>query len=133
MAFIFLAAGVLMAVIGLVSLLRTRQFLSGARETSAQVVGNHLRSASRKPSYYPVLRFQTHEGTPHEVVSPVGSNPPRYREGDQVPLLYNPANPQQVRINTFLHLWMLPLLFAGMGVAFLLVGGLALTASALRR
>lgn len=133
MGFIFLAAGVGMGVICLVTLARTRRFLAQAHETPAQVVGNHSRHHNRKHTYYPVLRYQTQEGTSHEVVSPVGSNPPRYREGEQVTILYNPANPQQVRINNFLNLWLMPLLFGVLGGAFLLVGGLALMASSLRR
>ncbi|MDC0711981.1 DUF3592 domain-containing protein [Stigmatella sp. ncwal1] len=133
MGFIFLAAGVAMGVICLVTLARTRRFLAQAHETQAEVVGNHSRHRNRKSTYYPVLRYRTPEGTQHEVISPVGSNPPRYREGAQVPLLFNPANPQEVRINNFLNLWLLPLLFGLLGAAFLLVGGLALTATALRR
>ncbi|ADO67941.1 DUF3592 domain-containing protein [Stigmatella aurantiaca] len=133
MGFIFLAAGIAMGVICLVTLARTRRFLSQAHETQAEVVGNHSRRHNRKNTYYPVLRYLTQEGAQHEVVSPVGSNPPRYREGDRVPLLYNPANPQDVRIHNFLNLWLLPLLFGFMGAAFLLVGVLALSAGALRR
>jgi hypothetical protein len=133
MGYLFLGAGVGMVVIGLFSLARTRRFLSLAHPAPAEVVGNHSRRHRHKLTYYPVLRYRTHADTQHEVTASVGSNPPRYREGDRLTVLYNPANPEEVRIRSFLHLWLLPLLFGGMGGIFMLVGAVVWMASPWRR
>ncbi|MFL5346469.1 MAG: DUF3592 domain-containing protein, partial [Hyalangium sp.] len=73
--------------------------------------------------YYPVLRYRTQAGATQEVVSNVGSNPPRYKEGDSLVVLYDPAQPDNMRIHTVFNVWAFPLLLGGIGVVFLLVGG----------
>lgn len=123
---IFLVAGVGLVIGCFFAVSRTKRFLSTAREVRGQVVGIESRRgrgqhASRM--HYPVLRYRTQEGTQHEVVSSVGSNPPRYKEGDSVTLLYDPQNPLDARIHTFLNVWLFPVVLGGVGGAFVLVGG----------
>jgi hypothetical protein len=52
----------------------------------------------------------------------VGSNPPRYKEGDSVVVLYDPAQPGDVRIHSFFNVWMGPLVLGLLGVIMSLVG-----------
>ncbi|GAB1817587.1 DUF3592 domain-containing protein [Herbidospora sp. RD11066] len=49
--------------------------------------------------YLPVLRFRTAEGRIVEARSPVGSNPAPAAKGDRVRVLYDPADPANVRID----------------------------------
>jgi hypothetical protein len=72
--------------------------------------------------YFPVLRYRTQQGATKEVVSSVGSTPPRYKEGDSVVILYDPAKPEDVRIHSFLNVWIAPLVLGLLGVILTLVG-----------
>lgn len=53
-----------------------------------------------KVVFYPTLRFTTAEGKRVEAESPVGSNPPPAQRGERVPILYDPADPTQVRVDS---------------------------------
>jgi hypothetical protein len=121
---IFLVAGAGLLVGCFFATARTRRFLANAREAQAEVVALQQRlGTGQERSYYPVLRYRTQEGSTQEVVSNVGSNPPRYKEGDSVAVLYDPAQPDNVRIHTAFNVWAFPLMLGGIGVIFLVVGG----------
>jgi hypothetical protein len=67
-------------------------------------------------SYYPIVRFRTENNTRVEFKDSVGSNPPSYRVGDTVAVLYLADNPsQEATIDRGLFWnWFFPaLLFAG--------------------
>jgi hypothetical protein len=49
-------------------------------------------------SYYPIVRFRTEKSTRIEFKDSVGSNPPSYRVGDKVTVLYLADNPSQEAI-----------------------------------
>lgn len=121
---ILLLAGLGLSVGALVSRSRTQRFVRSALQTQAQVTGLEQRRGNQSTRmYHPVLRYKTQEGTEHEVVSAVGSNPAPYKPGDTVTVLYDPARPEEVRIHTFLQVWLFPLVLGGLGVTFFLVGG----------
>ena len=121
---IFLVLGVGLLVGCFFAFVRTQRFLASAREAQAEVVALQQRVGSgNERSYYPVLRFRTQEGSTKEVVSNVGSNPPRYKEGDSVVVLYDPAQPDNVRIHTAFNVWVFPIILGAIGIIFLLVGG----------
>lgn len=121
---IFLVAGVGLLVGCFFAITRTQRFLANARGAQAEVIALQQRlGTGQERSYYPVLRYQTQEGSTQEVVSSVGSNPPRYKEGDSVDILYDPAEPDNVRIHTTFNVWAFPIILGGIGVIFLLVGG----------
>jgi hypothetical protein len=103
---------------------RTRRFLASAQEARAEVVGmqDRIGTDHRTRVYYPVLRYRTQQGATKEVVSSVGSTPPRYKEGDSVAVLYDPAKPEDVRIHSFLNVWVAPLVLGALGVILTLVG-----------
>lgn len=50
--------------------------------------------------YFPTLEFTTADGTPVRATSHFGSNPRRGKVGDTVTVLYDPGNPQRVRLDT---------------------------------
>lgn len=77
---------------------------------------------SRTRTYYaPVFTFQDTKGASHTVTSSTGSSKPAYKAGDQIRVLYDPADPQKARINTFSDLWLFPVVFGGIGVVCLAV------------
>jgi len=121
---IFLVVGVGLLVGCFAAFNRTKRFLTTAREARAEVVGIQQRHGgnSQSRSYHPVLRYRTQEGATKEVVSAVGSNPPRYKEGDSIVILYDPARPDDMRIHSFGNVWIVPLILGGVGGIFIIVG-----------
>ncbi len=73
-------------------------------------------------SYFPIVAFQTQEGKPIHFESNVGAGGyGPYEVGDEVEVLYDPKNPTDARINSFIQLWLIgifPLVLGG----FFLVG-----------
>jgi hypothetical protein len=72
---------------------------------------------SPPPDNGPVVAFATAEGEPVEFTG-LGSNPPRYKTGDQVEVLYWPSEPANARINAFAQLWIQFVIFYGIAVVF---------------
>lgn len=120
--FLVVGLGLLVGSFGAYS--RTKRFLSAAREARAEVVGMDERhgGSSQSRAYHPILRYRTQEGVTKEIVSSVGSNPPRYKKGDTVAVLYDPANPDDMRIHSFGSVWIVPMILAFVGVIFIVVG-----------
>lgn len=72
--------------------------------------------------FAPVVRFKTAEGNTVEFESSFRSNPPAYRTGQSVSVLYDPSEPRSAAIRGFLSLWLMPLILGFIGSAFLIVG-----------
>jgi Protein of unknown function (DUF3592) len=120
---IFLIVGVGLLLGFFFAFSRTRRFLASAQEARAEVIGvKQSIGNSRDRVYYPVLRYRTQQGDTKEVVSSVGSNPPRYKEGDSLVVLYDPAQPGDVRIHSFFNVWVGPLVLGLLGVIMTGVG-----------
>lgn len=77
-------------------------------------------------SYRPVVRFTTRSGRQVHYESIVSSYPPRYSEGQQVRILYDPARPEWARIDDFADLWLRPVFLAGVGSILALLGAASL-------
>ncbi|WP_051095249.1 DUF3592 domain-containing protein [Streptomyces sp. LaPpAH-108] len=86
------------------------------RDGHSSGVSRHRRSSG--PSAYPVVAFTTKDGERRTFRSDAGSNPPAYEEGERVEILYRADSPEDARINGFLSLWLLPLIFGGIGALF---------------
>ncbi len=84
------------------------------------VTGNERHSNDDGTSYSPIIAYDV-DGRTYQLHSQNSADPPKYAEGDQVTLRYNPAQPDQARINDFWELWLLPgiLVPAGLLMALL--------------
>ena len=49
-------------------------------------------------------------------------NPPAYKIGETVSILYDPEDPSKVRADSFLMLWLLPILIIAMGIVSIIIG-----------
>ena len=125
---IFLAVGVLMLVIALISTVSTIRVL--AREASApgQVVDMTLRQSRDSETqvitefYYPVVEFNLPDGSHKRVQLSEGSWPPEYELGQPVTILYDPGHPLDARIKSFsstMLKWILPGITGIVGAVFL--------------
>jgi Protein of unknown function (DUF3592) len=138
---LFGGVGLLLLLIGLLVFLRKRAFLSKAATVPGTVVAlltqaqrdlsldPELRNVGLNPtqydvevSFFPLVRFQTKQGQTVEFRSSVGSTSPAYFVGQQVTILYDPANPIKASISSFGSLWLSSLLLFGVGSLFTAIG-----------
>lgn len=93
---------------------------------NAVVVGFHEEVASKGGiSYFPVFQFvNSMTGENVTAMGSMGTNPPRYSEGQEVEILYNPNNPTVGAIgNSFWDQWIFSIISLPLGIG-LLVGGI---------
>lgn len=69
-----------------------------------------------RPSYYPVVEFQTPDGRTFRFRGSTGSSSPEFSIGARVAVRYDPRQPNRAQLTKFSHFWLGPLL--------LTVGGL---------
>lgn len=104
-----------------------------AARAEAVVVGfDRGASNSSESADYPELRYTDRDGQEHTVVYPEAINWPVLGTsilwvGQKLPVLYDPAKPQQVVINTLLWRWSFPLLLGGTGAGLTVVGAVLLS------
>lgn len=68
--------------------------------------------------YCPVTVFRDGTGIEHTIQSSGGSNPPRFRVGNAVTVLYRAENPDSAMIQDRFMLWIYPLLFLAIGAVY---------------
>ena len=83
------------------------------------------RSSGRRgsrTSYYPVFRFTAQDGREYRVKHNQGSNPPVWKKGEKVELIYLPDNPETAVPDTFWGKYAVPFVLAIFGTAFTVMG-----------
>lgn len=60
-------------------------------------------------TYSPVIEYQVN-GQTYTIEGGIASDPPQYSVGDQVAIVYDPANPQTAQINSLAENWLMPVL-----------------------
>lgn len=107
--FLLLAVGPFLLVLALVSVIRTEIFLRGCVAAEGTVLGlESMRTSHGNHGYSPIFRFTADDGQIHIVVSKVATNPPTFKRGDQVKVMYPPGRPESARIDSYSQLWMFP-------------------------
>lgn len=108
MPLIFVVVGLVCGAVLVVIVRKNRAFLARAQRAPGVVVGLGRGSSmgsgpndTMRRSFAPVFRFTTIDGREVEVRSSVESNPPTYRPGDQVTVLYDPAAPEKAKLDKF--------------------------------
>jgi hypothetical protein len=76
-----------------------------------------------KQMFRPVVAFTDQAGRRRQFASTVSSNPPSYRRGEEVAVLYDPANPDAAMIDSFIDRHLGSLVFGILGTVFALFGG----------
>lgn len=129
--------GLLFVLVGLIIRASSRGF-RGAARTQGTIVGfdSRVPGAVRGPGglrfggslspgagilYMPTVKFTTADGTPVTATSHLGTNPRPGKVGDTVTVLYDPGNPQRVRVGSVKRA------ATCVEVAFVLLGGAVAT------
>jgi len=118
-----------------VSLVHTRSFLAQAGRTQGTVVALQARHSSKTSTngtntsdtgdsvtFAPLVRF-SHVGQVIDFTGASSSNPPNYRIGETVPVLFLEANPSSARIDSFFPVWGATVILGSLGSVFFLIGG----------
>lgn len=127
---VFLLVGIGLLVAAGIFAERTNRFVGQALTTSGEVVdlvrsrSSSSSSGTRNYTFKPRVRFSAPDGRSIEFLSSVGSNPPGFAIGEQVKVLYDLADPTDARIDDFVSLWLIPLIFGGIGAVFFIVGAI---------
>ncbi|MGI5158245.1 DUF3592 domain-containing protein [Microbispora sp. CA-102843] len=92
--------GLVFGLIGGGITMNAREFRRRAQRTRGLVVGLRASRSDDGTSYYPTIRFTTMYGQQVEAETTYGSNPPPARPGEEVTVLYDPARPTRIRIDS---------------------------------
>lgn len=124
-ALILAIVGLPFFCIGLSEAFQNKKQLETFVSTDGTVVGNYYSTVSDGTNvtgaYQPTIEFFTTEGNKIRFTDGAGSLPPDYETGEQVKVLYNPANQNEARINSWKRMWFVPTLFCAISVMPLLV------------
>lgn len=100
-----------------------RQSAASAPGTVVQVIEQVSHNGEGTSIFYaPRVQFRTATGQDVDFISSTGSNPPAYRQGDPVEVLYDPASPSAATINSFWQLWLAPVICTGIATVFFAFG-----------
>ena len=90
-----------------------------AEGTVVRLVSNQA-GENNRGSVAPVVEFHI-EGERHEFQSWLSTSPPQFDVGEKVVVLYDAQNPERARIESFVTLWLFPVVFGGIGAVLFLV------------
>ncbi|WP_020013724.1 DUF3592 domain-containing protein [Promicromonospora sukumoe] len=135
-ALLLVAVGLLVmaAVFGTVAgflAVRTAAFLADARPADGVVIGldeqySSSDNGSARYTYHAVVAYDV-GGREYELTDRTGTNPPRYDVGEDVTVLYDPADPGEARLEASYGYWLetifglVALALAGAGIPVLRV------------
>jgi hypothetical protein len=109
----------------------TASELQGSIQTTARIV-EVRRSVVRPITYQPVVEFRTEAGNLVRFAPNVASEMlNEFSVGDEIRIRYNPDYPTNLRVDSFLSIWVEVLIFGFFGLA-LFITGIAAAVSNLR-
>ncbi len=99
-------------------------FLQRSLRTQGTVVDQHKKTGSNFSTfYYPVVEFRTESNEKVRFTGGAGnSGGPQIATGSTVDVVYDPADPSQARINSFVQYWLGPAGMAAMGLMVMAMG-----------
>jgi hypothetical protein len=130
---LFFFIGIALTIYSIFTFFRQKRIIAQS-ENAFGVVTNLTQKRRRKGFIYcPQIQFQTKSNSIIDFQSDFGTNPASHKIGQQVKVLYNPFNPAQAQIKSFLSLWLITLVsllmgltFTGLGIALSAMGALIL-------
>ena len=121
--FAMVPIGLLLLALAAWSVWSTKAWIAHSVEAEGTVIEMvRTRDSDGDYMYAPLVRFSTAEGKTIEFQSSLRTNPPAYRTGQTVSVLYDPAVPESASIRGFFTLWFVALILSFIGVIFLGIG-----------
>jgi hypothetical protein len=119
--YFFTLLGSIFIGIALLSFNDTRIFLEKSIVTQGKIVEIvEEYSAEDGVSYQPKVEFETKEKTKIRFVSEIRNSFSFDQVNSSVEVIYNPASPQEAKINKFSTVWFMTILFGSMGLIFII-------------
>lgn len=119
---IILAVSLPFLVIGLNEARKAQLMVRNYNTVSGTVIDNDYMSRTDPQDisriywlYFPVVSFTTADGNLYIFTQGGGSDPPAYEVGEAVEVLYNPENPHDATISSWVNVWMVPMIFIAVG------------------
>lgn len=136
---LFAAVGVIFLIVSAVLFQKQADFsakAARAQGTVTELIRHVERDRDRARStvsYTAVIVFSDKSGQRREFSEAVRSNPPRFSEGDDVPVLYDPARPSHAVVDDFWGRRGVMTIFLGLGAIFSTLGTIILAVDLTRR
>lgn len=128
----FGSVGFILTALAIFFWFRTRTFLETAQKAQGTVIRMvYSYDSDGGGGYSPVYTFRTIGGQVIEVTDNISTNPPQFKEGQIIDVLYDPDNPGRARINKSFNLYFVPILLGFLGLIFGGIGIAVLVASTL--
>ncbi|MHC4758443.1 MAG: DUF3592 domain-containing protein [Planctomycetota bacterium] len=102
--------------------IKTNKFLETAVKTEGKVVEMEKSYSDGNSRYCPIFTFVDNTGNEQRARSSVSSYPPPYEVGDNIPVLYDPQNPEKADIDSFWNLWLASVVFFVLSAPALIFG-----------
>jgi hypothetical protein len=118
---VLVLAGAGLAGLGVHLHKQTELFLERAVRGTGVVVELSANHSSDGTTWAPVVEFE-HEGRKHRFKDSISANPPSYRTGDTVAVLYDPFHPADARIDRGWWNKAIPILVGAFGALFCSLG-----------
>ena len=119
---LFIIAGLGTVFGSFLSFNHTQEFIKTASTVEGTVIEIRQKISKKSITYFPVFKYQTHQGKIVHIESSVGTNPPNYGVGAKVNVIYDPNDPNQAEINSFWSVWLLTVVFGALGSLFTGIG-----------
>lgn len=130
---IFMLIGLAVTIVGIVILINTLAFVEQAKEADAIVVEiSRFTNTDGYLEFIPHLEYTSDKGGTVEF-DWFAESEPSYDTGEIVPILYDPENPSDIKINDFGNVWLLPVIVISMGLFWELINVFAVLLPFLRR
>jgi hypothetical protein len=113
---LLLALGVVCLLLGGYLAWQSVSFSQGAVATTGTVVSYFPQVVDGKKRYRPRVRFVTQDGGIYSVPGQMDYTSERIPVGTEVPVQYQPADPNKIRIATFFDNWLGAAIAAGVGL-----------------
>ena len=121
MPYVFGVVGIGILVGGLFWVVSTVGFLTSSESATGTIVDIWTEASEDGPVYCYSAAFTTPAGEAVEFdAGACGSSRPRLNS--QVAVLYDPTNPWDAKVNSFMQLWLGPIIATGLGLVFTVVG-----------
>lgn len=78
-------------------------------------------SSSGRPTWFPIVAFETSDGTPVTFRHRTGQSPSPYKKGDKVAVTYLPSAPEKALIAEGFMNWLLPVILLLVGPALAVI------------
>jgi hypothetical protein len=107
--------GLPLFIFGVKELYQVNKFVMSGEQANGIVI-EVKKGPGQISKYHPRVRFQTKDGKSIEFIPGNGSNPPMYEVNDQVPVVYNSSYPNHAVINSFIEIWLGPVIYFCLGL-----------------